>query len=291
MNGEKTKRVINPEAEKILGRTFPVLDYGFVRLIDYMGGDESVVQAARVSYGKGTKTGSEDRGLIRYLMRNNHTSPFEMVELKWHCKMPIFVARQWVRHRTASINEYSMRYSEPENDFYTPKPGEIRFQSVTNKQGGKEEEVPEEIASMVIKSITESGNNSLSKYRELSDKNIARELSRIGLPLNIYTQWYWKNDLHNTLHFLKLRMEKHAQYEIRQYANTIAEILKEIVPLTWEAFSDYVLNAVTFSSHELDILKGNFDIPPIVGKLKDMKELSKGEKEEFMEKLRKIIKI
>lgn len=280
----ETKRLVIPAAEKILGNEYKVLDKGFVRLVDYMGGDESIVQAARVAYGEGTKKVSEDRGLIRNLERKEHTSPFEMVELKWHCKMPIFVARQWIRHRTANVNEYSMRYSQPRDEFYIPSLERVKFQSSANKQCSGEE-VPKELAQEFIDWIVNTDKNSINKYKEFSDENIARELARIGLPLNTYTEWYWKNDLHNTLHFLKLRMAPDAQVEIREYANTMAGIIKEIFPSTWEAFDDYVLNAVTFSKHEIEaIKKSGLNLSET-----DLENgnLSKGERIEFLKKLEK----
>lgn len=255
IKGSLTKRVVVPEAEEVLGKTIPCLDHGFVRLVDYMGGDASIVQAARVSYGKGTKTTNEDRGLIRYLIRNHHTTPLEMVEMKWHCKMPIFIARQWVRHRTASINEYSLRYSEPKDEFYIPKADEIRFQSVTNRQGSSEEKVSDEVASKVIDFITQTSTSSMRAYEDMSKDGIAKELARMGLPINLYTEWYWKNDLHNTLHFLKLRLDHHAQKEIRTYAEAMASVVKKVTPLAYEAFEDYVLNSVSFSALELKAIR------------------------------------
>lgn len=278
-----TKRVVIKEAEEILGKTINCLDHGFVRLVDYMGGDSSIVQAARVSYGKGTKTTSEDRGLIRYLMRNHHTTPLEMVEMKWHCKMPIFVARQWVRHRTASINEYSLRYSEPKDEFYIPKADEIRFQSVSNRQGSSEEKVSDEVASKVIDFITQTSTSSMKTYEEMSKDGIAKELARMGLPINLYTEWYWKNDLHNTLHFLKLRLDHHAQKEIRVYAEAMADVVKKVTPLAYEAFEDYVLNSVSFSALELRALRTWMTgIPAVEASL--IIE-NKREKAEFLDKL------
>ncbi len=282
--------VIVPEVEEILDKEFKVLDHGFVRLVDYMGGDESVVQAARISYSKGTKTFREDRALIRYLMRHLHTSPFEMVEYKWHCKMPIFVARQWIRHRTANVNEYSLRYSEPEDTFYIPKIGEVRFQGVTNRQGGSEEEVPKEIAEKVIRFITSTSEDSMQKYQEMINDKIARELSRSGLPINLYTQWYWKNDLHNTLHFLKLRKASNAQYEIREYANLMSDIIKKAVPLCYEAFEDFTVNSLLFSSLEINALKRIINGED-KEKVAEEEIESKGERREFFSKLERLIKI
>ena len=233
------------------------LDKGFVRLVDSMGSDDSIVQAARVSYGKGTKKRTQDRGLIRYLMRHKHTTPFEMVEFKFHAKMPIFVARQWVRHRTATINEYSLRYSEARDDFYIPNFDDIHFQSTINKQGRAETEVPDELKNRVISHFEEISKRSFDLYSEMNENGIARELARAILPVNFYTEWYWKNDLHNTFHFLRLRMDAHAQYEIRVYANAMAEIIKKIVPMAFEAFEDYVLNGLDFSNSDRDIFGKN----------------------------------
>ena len=198
----------------------PCLDKGFVRLVDSMGGDEAIVQAARVSYGKGTRKVSQDRGLIRYLMRHRHTTPFEMVEFKFHAKMPIFVARQWVRHRTANINEYSLRYSEARDEFYIPDPDQIQFQSTINKQG-RSGEVPKALKERIQTYFREISERSFDIYKEMNDAGVARELARAVLPVNLYTEWYWKNDLHNLLHFIGLRSDSHAQYEIRVYSDAM----------------------------------------------------------------------
>ena len=247
--------VVNPGAEKILDKEFKVLDKGFVRLVDYMGGDERVVQSARVSYGKGTKTVREDKALINYLMRNRHTSPFEQVVLTFHCKMPIFVARQWIRHRTARVNEISGRYSVLENEFYLPDKGQVRLQSKINRQGRSDEEVPPELQEEILRILIEGQRRAYQDYEELIEKDIARELARINLPLSLYTQWYWQIDLHNLFHFLELRLDYHAQWEIRQYAKVIAEITKKVAPVSYEAFEKHVLNAVRFSGEELKALK------------------------------------
>ncbi len=231
-----------------------VLNSGFVRLVDSMGDDAAIVQAARTSYGKGTKSVSEDRKLIRYLMRNRHTSPFEMVEFKFHIKLPIFIARQWIRHRTASVNEYSGRYSEMRNEFYLPQAQDVRKQSLTNKQGRADEELSSEEANNFIGDLEKSNAMQFQEYQNFIDKGIARELARINLPLSIYTEWYWKIDLHNLFHFLKLRLDKHAQMEIRVYAEAIAEILKSKVPMAYEAFEDYILENVAFSKNEKNAL-------------------------------------
>lgn len=282
--------VINPKAEEILDKEFKVLNHGFVRLVDYMGGDESIVQAARVSYGKGTKTISEDRTLIRYLMRHQHTTPFEMVEFKFHIKLPIFVARQWIRHRTANVNEYSGRYSIMPEEFYIPEESTVKYQSTSNKQGRDTEEVQPEIRKRVLEILLEEQRSAFNGYQEMLGYNIARELARINLPLSLYTQWYWKIDLHNLFHFLKLRLDKNAQYEIRVYAEVMAEIVKVIVPLAYEAFEDYVLNAIVFSKNELMLLKKFFP-EKIDDSEIDKLDFSKYEKGEFLEKLKKILEL
>ena len=269
---------------EILGKEFQCLDKGFVRLIDVMGDDSSIVQAARVSYGKGTKSVRQDRGLIRYLMRHRHTTPFEMVEFKFHVKLPIFVARQWIRHRTANVNEYSGRYSEMHDDFYLPAPEQLRPQSTTNRQGRSEEVIPEERSKEIRSSLEDHQNASFEHYKNLLDSNLAREISRINLPLSNYTEWYWKIDLHNLFHFLKLRMDDHAQYEIRVYAEIMADMVKAAVPVAYEAFEDYSHYGRNFSRIELLIIK------EILGDLPDdtiLKEkgLSKREIREFKNKL------
>ncbi len=233
------------------------LDKGFIRLVDYMGSDDAIVQAARVSYGKGTTKVSRDKGLIRYLLRHRHSTPFEMVELKFHAKMPIFVARQWVRHRTANINEYSLRYSEAREDFYIPELKDIHFQSKFNKQGRDSETVPNELKEKVVQYFEEISDRTFQIYQELNDAGIARELARSILPVNLYTEWYWKNDLHNTLHFLRLRMDSHAQYEIRVFADAMAEFVKKVAPIAYEAFEDYGLNGMFLSDLEKNVLSKN----------------------------------
>ncbi len=230
------------------------LDKGFVRLVDSMGGDDAIVQSARVSYGQGTSKVSQDRGLIRYLMRHRHTTPFEMVEFKFHCKMPIFVARQWVRHRTANINEYSLRYSEARDEFYFPDPEHIQFQSALNKQG-RMGEVPVELKQKVLDYFKEISDRSFAMYSELNEAGVARELARSLLPVNLYTEWYWKNDLHNLLHFIGLRSDSHAQYEIRVYSDAMAESVKKVAPFAWEAFQDYVVKGMRFSRIEQSLLE------------------------------------
>lgn len=244
--------IIVPQAEAILDKEFKVLDKGFVRLVDYLGGDERIVQAARVSYGSGTKTVRQDQALIEYLISHEHTSPFEQVVLTFHCKMPIFVARQWIRHRTARLNEISGRYSVMEDEFYIPEKEQVQFQSKSNRQGRDAEEVPNELKAKVRDILVGGQNRAYDDYQKMIANGIARELARINLPLSLYTQWYWQIDLSNLFHFLKLRMDYHAQWEIRQYANVMAEITRTVAPLAYNAFEKHVLNAVTFSGVELE---------------------------------------
>lgn len=240
----------------------PVLNAGFVGLVDYMGNDSSIVQAARVSYGKGTKKISEDRGLIRYLVRHSHTTPLEMVEFKFHCKMPIFVARQWIRHRTASVNEYSGRYSEMSEDMFIPELDTIQFQSNINKQGRSDEFVDNTIKESVQNCISEKNVLDQKVYKDLMNHNIAKEMARGVLSVNNYTEWYWKIDLHNLFHFLKLRLDEHAQHEIRVFAEAMYKLIKPIVPLACEAFEDYIFDIedgnyqnYKLSKQELQILR------------------------------------
>ena len=249
--------------------TILCLDKGFVRLVDSMGGDDAIVQAARVSYGKGTSKVSQDRGLIRYLMRHRHTTPFEMVEFKFHAKMPIFVARQWVRHRTANINEYSLRYSEARDEFYTPDPEHIQFQSALNKQG-RAGKVPKKLTDKVIKYFMEISERSFEMYQELNEAGLARELIRAILPVNLYTEWYWKNDLHNLLHFIGLRSDTHAQYEIRVYSDAMATFVKQVAPFAWEAYQDYVVDGMRFSRIEQGLLESRLPDRVIDDVLEDL---------------------
>jgi len=244
-----------PEAEGILDKEFHVLDKGFVRLVDYMGGDDRIVQAARVSYGAGTKTVREDRGLINYLMRNRHTSPFEQVVLTFHTKMPIFVARQWVRHRTARLNEISGRYSIMEDEFYLPDPEHVSAQASDNKQGRESTAMPEESVREIRSRMEAGQRESFTAYEELLETGLAREIARINLPLSLYTQWYWQIDLHNLFHFLELRMDPHAQYEIRAYAEVMCEIAEKVAPMATGAFREHVLGGAHFSAKELAALR------------------------------------
>lgn len=249
-----TRRSVSVGGEQWLEKEIPCLNHGFVRLVDYMGSDSAVVQAARVSYGKGTKQVSEDEGLIRYLMRHLHTTPFEMVEFKFHCKMPIFVARQWIRHRTANVNEYSGRYSEIKDETYKPDPSVIATQDLSNKQGRGTTLSPTDGATFLAM-LDMSYETSREVYEQGLAMNVAKELARISLPVATYTEWYWKIDLHNLFHFLNLRLDAHAQYEIRVYAEAMAQIVKDTVPLCWKAFEDYRRNALTLSDPEIEFLK------------------------------------
>lgn len=248
----QTYRPVCPELEAILGDPVPVLDHGFVRVVDYMGDDAAIVQAARVSYGKGTKQVNQDKGLINYLMRHWHSTPFEMCEIKFHVKLPMFVARQWIRHRTANVNEYSARYSILDKEFYVPALEQLAPQSQKNHQGRSEGESLSELeAARVLEVLKSDAEQCYSHYEELmnsdaqgnvldeSKSGIARELARMNLTMNYYTQWYWKIDLHNLMHFLMLRADAHAQYEIRAYADVMIDILQKWCPLAYDAFMEY----------------------------------------------------
>lgn len=253
------KRTSNAFLDSILGHSFPVLDHGFIRVIDYMGDDAAIVQAARVSYGSGTKAMSDESGLIRYLMRQHHTTPFEMCEIKLHVKLPVFVARQWIRHRTANVNEYSARYSILDREFYIPEAAQMAVQSTDNKQG-RGEVLSEADAELVRNILRQDAERSYDSYAAMINDDegglgLARELARINLPTNIYTQWYWKTDLHNLLHFLRLRADGHAQWEIRQYANVMCSLVGAWVPQAFQAFSDYVVNAKSFSNQEMVLIR------------------------------------
>lgn len=244
-----------PEADAILDKEYPVLDKGFVRIVDYLGGDDRIVQAARVSYGGGTKNYREDRALIRYLLRNDHTSPFEQVNFTFHLKMPIFVARQWIRHRTASVNEISGRYSVMKDEFYVPQGENIAAQSDDNKQGRSNEPVEPELQDRVRSLFRDEQQRVYETYSELIDHGVARELARIDLPLSMYTEFYWQMDLHNLFRFLRLRMDSHAQYEIRVYAETLYGIITKVCPVACEAFEEYVVGAIRFSRSEVEAIK------------------------------------
>ncbi len=243
------------EAERILDQSFPVLDKGFVRLVDYLGSDQRIVQSARVSYGEGTKTYRQDKGLINYLMRNDHTSPFEQVVFTFHVKAPIFVARQWVRHRTARMNEISGRYSVMKDEVYLPDEGSIALQSEDNKQGRQEEPVDAATAEKVRTMLSDNARSTFDTYHELLDMGIARELSRINLPLSIYTEFYWEIDLHNLLHFLQLRLDHHAQAEIRAYAEVMFDIVRKVCPIAAEAFENHRLHGRSFSRDEVEAIR------------------------------------
>lgn len=248
-----TKRPVAPAAEEILGGYFPVLDHGFVSLVDYMGSDEDVERAARVSYGAGTRQVSQTRGLIRYLRRHRHTTPSEMVELKFHCAMPMFVARQWIRHRTASVNELSARYSLMPLLFYTPDAEQFALQSHSNKQG-REGGAPAEVYRKAVERWETLRAEAGGAYRWLLEEDVAREIARIDLPVSTYTQWYWKVDLHNLLHFLSLRVDPRAQWEIRQFAQVIAAMVKRVAPISYEAWVDYDLESRPLTRAERDVL-------------------------------------
>lgn len=262
-----THRTTIDELEKILHNEISVLDHGFIRVIDYMGSDSAIVQAARVSYGKGTKQTSQDKALISYLMRHRHTTPFEMCEIKLHIKLPIFVARQWIRHRTGSFNEYSARYSILGNEFYLPEKNIISSQSQTNKQGRSTKSVSDEIANKVLNILSDDATTCYQHYLEMlnedadgnvindSNVGITRELARMNLTLNYYTEWYWKTNLHNLFHFLSLRSDHHAQYEIRVYAEAIMNIVKSWVPYAYEAFEEYRMKGVSISRKGLQVIK------------------------------------
>ena len=274
----ETARVTAPELEAVLYKPVEVLDHGFIRVIDYMGDDSSIVQSARVSYGKGTKKISNDKGLIKYLMRHRHSTPFEMCEIKFHIKLPIFIARQWIRHRTANVNEYSARYSILDKEFYIPSAENLAAQSAINNQG-RGDALTDDEASNVIQILKKDAEQTYSNYETLlnessegniideSKSGIARELARMNLTLNTYTQWYWKIDLNNLLHFLALRADDHAQYEIRVYADAMLDIVKKWVPLTYEAFEDYRIGGTELSAKEVNL----------------MRKLLKGEKVSFEE--------
>ena len=266
----QTRRATVPALEEVLYQPLPVLDHGFVRVIDYMGDDAAIVQAARVSYGKGTKKVQEDAGLIDYLMRHRHTTPFEMCEIKYHVKLPVFVARQWIRHRTANVNEYSARYSVLDREFYIPAPEHLAAQSASNRQG-RGDVLQGEEAARVLSLLKEDSARCYDHYEEMLNERadggaidperagLARELARMNLPINIYTQWYWKCDLHNLLHFVALRADPHAQYEIRAYADVLLETVKRWVPLACESFVKQVTTGTALSGPAVAVVKRMID--------------------------------
>jgi thymidylate synthase (FAD) len=251
----ETRRPTSPSAEEILGLYFPVLDHGFVSLVDYMGTDECIERAARVSYGYGTRQTSQTRGLLRYLRRHMHTTPSEMIEFKFHCSMPMFIARQWIRHRSANVNEYSGRYSLMPMLFYTPSEEQLQTQSRQNNQGRSGTLVAPEKYSEAISRWNEIRQKSQAAYEWMTNEDMARELARIDLPLSTYTQWYWKIDLHNLLHFLKLRVDHHAQWEIQEFGRVMAGMLKRVAPLSYEAWIDYDVCGNRVSRMDLDALR------------------------------------
>jgi thymidylate synthase (FAD) len=251
----ETKRPTSPTAEEILGLYFPVLDHGFVALVDYLGTDECIERAARVSYGYGTRKQSVTRGLLRYLRRHKHTTPSEMVELKFHCCMPMFIARQWIRHRTASVNEYSGRYSLMPMLFYMPEAEQLQTQSRRNNQGRSGQAVDAQLFAEAQRRWSAIRRDSTDAYGWLTANEVARELARIDLPLSTYTQWYWKIDLHNLLHFLTLRVDTHAQWEIQEYGRVMAGMLKRVAPLSYEAWIDYDVCGTHVSRAELSALR------------------------------------
>jgi thymidylate synthase (FAD) len=262
----RTRRATVPALEEILYEPLSVLDHGFVRVVDYMGDDAAIVQAARVSYGRGTRKINEDQGLINYLMRHRHTTPFEMCEIKYHVKLPIFVARQWIRHRTANVNEHSARYSILDNEFYLPSPEHLAAQATTNRQG-RGAALEGEAAKRVVDLLRRDAERAYAGYTELLNEDasgapidlalpsLARELARINLSLGFYTQWYWKTDLHNLMHFLALRADPHAQYEIRAYAEVMLATLARWVPMAYAAFLEYRMNAATISVKGLAVIR------------------------------------
>jgi thymidylate synthase (FAD) len=290
LNSNSTYRAVSSEIEKILYKQFNVLDHGFVRAIDYMGDDNAIVQAARVSYGQGTKQSRQDQGLINYLMRHQHSTPFEMCEIKFHIKLPIFIARQWIRHRTANVNEYSARYSILDKEFYIPEANNIAAQSTANHQGRGDKNLTAAESAQILDLLKNDAERSYDHYKKMLNQDqkgniidqnkagLARELARMNLSLNYYTQWYWKIDLHNLLHFLKLRADSHAQYEIRAYADIMLNITKAWVPMAYAAFLNYKKNAVNISEKSLNTLKKILHKEPV-----DFSDsgMSKGEWNEF----------
>ncbi len=281
-NPKPTLRAVADGMEAHLYKAYDVLDHGFIRVIDYMGDDAAICQAARVSYGKGTKSVQNDEGLIRYLMRHWHSTPFEMCEIKLHVKLPVFVARQWIRHRTANVNEYSARYSILDREFYIPEADKLAAQSVINNQGRGEALTGEE-AARVLEYLKGDAARCYDHYEEMigqeGQQGLARELARMNLPANIYTQWYWKVDLHNLFHFLRLRADAHAQYEIRVYAEEICKVVADWVPAAYGAFEDYRMGGATLSSKAIDCVRRMLKGEEVTQETSGM---SKGEWREFM---------
>lgn len=263
----QTARATVEAMEDILYKPIKVLDHGFIRVVDYMGDDSAIVQSARVSYGAGTKKINLDRGLIQYLIRHKHTTPFEMCEIKFHIKLPMFIARQWIRHRTANVNEYSARYSILGKDFYLPERDQLAVQSSTNRQGRDAETLNDDEAARTLEILKSDALQCYAHYEEMLNEDmegnivdelrakLARELARMNLPVNFYTEWYWKIDLHNLLHFLHLRADPHAQYEIRVYAQAMLDVVKKWVPLTYEAFMEYSVNGTNMSNNAMNVIK------------------------------------
>ncbi len=280
-NPRPTLRAVSEGMEKHLYLAHPVLDHGLIRVVDYMGDDAAITQAARVSYGRGTKSVNTDEGLIRYLMRHWHSTPFEMCEVKFHVKLPVFVARQWIRHRTANVNEYSARYSILDREFYIPAPEHLSAQSSVNRQG-RGELLEGAEAARVLDLLREDAMRSYDHYEDMlsqdGQKGLARELARMNLPANIYTQWYWKVDLHNLFHFLRLRADAHAQYEIRAYADTMCDIVRDWVPFAYSAFEDYRLGGVQLSAKGVEVLKRRLAGETVT---EENSGMSKGEWREF----------
>ncbi len=292
-----TKRATVQTIDQMLGKQIPILDHGFIRVIDYMGSDDSIVQAARISYGKGTKRKQDDQNLINYLMRHKHTTPFEMCEIKLHIKMPIFVARQWIRHRSANVNEYSARYSIMSDDYYVPKSENISVQSLTNKQGRETAGLDSDQAENIINKIKNFSQQGLELYKELlnqdslgnlidpSKPNLSKELARIILGVNFYTEMYWKIDLHNLLHFLHLRASDHAQYEIQVYAKCIEDIIKIWTPISYEAYKNYRKNNVSIQKSAFDAITSNTDKKNAIETLASL-NMSKRELNELIDMLK-----
>lgn len=280
-NPRQTFRAVSEGMEQHLYKAHEVFDHGFIRVVDYMGDDSAIVQAARVSYGAGTKHVSNDEGLIRYLMRHWHSSPFEMCEIKLHVKLPVFVARQWIRHRMANVNEYSARYSILDREFYIPAPDQLAAQSRINNQG-RGDVLEGEEAARVLELLKTDAGRSYDSYESMlsqeGQQGLARELARMNLPANIYTQWYWKTDLHNLFHFLRLRADSHAQYEIRVYAEAIAACVKDWVPLAYAAFEDYRMGGVTLSAKAIECVKRRLAGEEVT---QENSGMSKGEWREF----------